>query len=265
MAKLESLEDHFGGGSNGGDRTDGTGGAGERAILQLFDGPESVLNAARLRKLEGAKEESERLVRNGVLAASEVARRKKGRTRQIVAWNEGAVAGESEDEARVKEQLNSLRGPLPSSVLLKETGISRGKLARMLKEGKLQSWEEPAVAEVGDDGWEIGFVPPQNVLNTEQEKALEEIRGWLKAGKFTAALLHGVTGSGKTEVYFGAIEAALAKGRQALILVPEIALTLWLGRLMRARSGWEVAVLHSGLPENERSRERRERGGAKHG
>jgi primosomal protein N' (replication factor Y) len=251
-ARLEALESALGDKANGGG---GTGGAGERAVLQLFEDPESALKAARLRKRDGAEEEAERLVRKGVLAASEVARRKQGRTRQIVAWNEGAAAGEGDEEARVKELLSSVRGPLPSAVLLKEARVSRAKLARMVKEGKLEAWKEPAVSEAENDGWETGFVPAENVLNAEQEAALDGIRGWLKAGRFTAALLHGVTGSGKTEVYFGAIEAALAEGRQALILVPEIALTLWLGRLMRARFGPEVAVLHSGLPESERSRE----------
>ncbi len=68
-------------------------------------------------------------------------------------------------------------------------------------------------------------------------------------------MLHGVTGSGKTEVYLGAIEAALSRGKTAIVLVPEIALTLWVGRLVRARFGAGVAVLHSGLPDIERARE----------
>ncbi len=68
-------------------------------------------------------------------------------------------------------------------------------------------------------------------------------------------MLHGVTGSGKTEVYLGAIEAALSRGKTAIVLVPEIALTLWVGRLVRARFGESVAVLHSGLPDIERARE----------
>ena len=96
---------------------------------------------------------------------------------------------------------------------------------------------------------------PANVLNAEQKTALEEIWRWLVAGKFEAALLHGVTGSGKTEVYLGAIEAALSRGKTAIVLVPEIALTLWVGRLVRARFGETVAVLHSGLPDTERARE----------
>src|SRR5713101_6927269 len=73
---------------------------------------------------------------------------------------------------------------------------------------------------------------------------------------FFTGLLHGVTGSGKTEVYLAAIEAALERGRAALVLVPEIALTLAMSRLLRARLGEAagVIVLHSGLPDGERAR-----------
>ena len=56
-------------------------------------------------------------------------------------------------------------------------------------------------------------------------------------------------------MYLGAIEAALSRGKTAIVLVPEIALTLWVGRLVRARFGEKVAVLHSGLPDTERARE----------
>ncbi len=231
------------------------GGAGEQAVLQLFEEAGAAVKAASLRKIEGAEAAAERLVRKGLLEASEMARRRKARTRQIAAWNEEAPAGESEVENRVRELLRTERGPLPATTLLREAGMTRGKMARMVKEGKLKVWEEAAGSEEEDDGWETGYVAAQNVLNAEQETALEEIRGWLRAGKFVAALLRGVTGSGKTEVYLGAIEAALGQGRQALVLVPEIALTLWLGRQVRARFGAEVAVLHSGLPESERARE----------
>ena len=92
-------------------------------------------------------------------------------------------------------------------------------------------------------------------MNAEQKEALGDIWNWLVDEKFTAALLHGVTGSGKTEVYLGAIEAALSRGKTAIVLVPEIALTLWVGRLVRARFGATVAILHSALPDIERARE----------
>ena len=114
-------------------------------------------------------------------------------------------------------------------------------------------WEEPAETETS--AFDADFTAPSNTLNDEQRLAVEEIRRWLDAGSFVAGLVYGVTGSGKTEVYLRAIEAALAQGRTALVLVPEIALTLWTGRLCRAWFGDTVAVLHSALGDPERARE----------
>ena len=74
----------------------------------------------------------------------------------------------------------------------------------------------------------------------------------MAAGGFRAFLLDGVTGSGKTEVYLRLIQAALAAGRQTLVLVPEIGLTPQLERRMGTRLGVPMAVLHSGLGERER-------------
>ncbi len=88
----------------------------------------------------------------------------------------------------------------------------------------------------------------------EQHAALAQIEKALDAGDFAPFLLHGVTGSGKTEVYLRAIAAGLEKGRQALVLVPEIALTPQLVARFRARFHGRaaIAVLHSGLSDGER-------------
>ncbi|HEY5694985.1 MAG TPA: primosomal protein N' [Gaiellaceae bacterium] len=92
-------------------------------------------------------------------------------------------------------------------------------------------------------------------LSDSQERALQRIESLLASGGGNV-LLAGATGSGKTEVYIRACEAALAAGRGAIVLVPEIALTpQTLGRF-RARFGDRVAVLHSGLSEAERRDER---------
>jgi primosomal protein N' (replication factor Y) (superfamily II helicase) len=93
-------------------------------------------------------------------------------------------------------------------------------------------------------------------LSASQRAALARIVGALDAGESANLLLHGATGSGKTEVYLQACAAALERERGAIILVPEIALTpQTLGRF-RARFGERIAVLHSGLTEAERRDER---------
>lgn len=92
-------------------------------------------------------------------------------------------------------------------------------------------------------------------LNRDQEAAFREISGALKKRRFSAFLLHGVTGSGKTEVYLQAISAALAAGLQAVALVPEISLTPQMIDLFYGRFGEQVAVLHSGLAGRERYNE----------
>ncbi|MEJ7624165.1 MAG: primosomal protein N' [Pyrinomonadaceae bacterium] len=90
-------------------------------------------------------------------------------------------------------------------------------------------------------------------LTSEQEMALDAIIAALKdGGIFKTFLLHGVTGSGKTEVYVRAMRQALALGRSAMMLVPEIALTPVFSRQLRSVFGPEVAILHSKLSAGER-------------
>lgn len=90
--------------------------------------------------------------------------------------------------------------------------------------------------------------PPE--LTPDQRAAVDEILG--SAGGFGTFLLHGVTGSGKTEVFLRLIRRELDAGRQTLVLVPEIGLTPQLVGRLRARFGEELAVIHSGLSEGER-------------
>ena len=87
----------------------------------------------------------------------------------------------------------------------------------------------------------------------QQEAALAKVGVALASGKFAAFVLHGITGSGKTEVYLRAIEQVRLTGRQAVFLVPEIALTPQLLGRVKSRFGEGVAVLHSGLSPAERA------------
>ncbi|HEY5613262.1 MAG TPA: primosomal protein N' [Lysobacter sp.] len=93
---------------------------------------------------------------------------------------------------------------------------------------------------------------PGPTLNDEQQVAVAAIIG--AGDRFAALLLDGVTGSGKTEVYLRAITDCLARGRQALVLVPEIGLTPQTLARFRARLGVPVHALHSGLGDSERAR-----------
>ena len=90
------------------------------------------------------------------------------------------------------------------------------------------------------------------VLNEEQETAFAGLRAQMHREKPGAALLYGVTGSGKTSVYIKLIRSCIDGGKQAVLLVPEIALTPQLLGLMAAYFGDQVAVLHSSLPAGER-------------
>lgn len=110
----------------------------------------------------------------------------------------------------------------------------------------------------------VGALVERPPLTGDQEKALAQINAALKNG-FEDLLLHGVTGSGKTEVYLGATEAALAQNKGVIIMVPEIALTPQVLTRFNARFGDQVAVLHSKLSAGERHDEwlRLRRGQAK--
>jgi len=248
----------------------------EMALLQLLEVEGKAVNAARLAKLPGGEAAAERLARRRAVEFARVARRRKARTQKIVAWAaedpkakddaeaqrtqrgaeeaaEGTSVGVSEAEQRIREELTALRGPMPLAVLLKAAHVSRSVVDRLERQGRLLSWEEPLAVE--EEPFETDFTPPSNVLNAQQRSAFDEVRAWMQRGEFATGLLYGVTGSGKTEVYLCTVEQALAAGRTALVLVPEIALTLWIGRLCRARFGDVVAVLHSALPDVERARE----------
>ncbi len=89
-------------------------------------------------------------------------------------------------------------------------------------------------------------------LNTEQQTILDTFRADYKAGRRCGYLLHGVTGSGKTEVYMGMLERVLASGKQAIVLIPEIALTFQTVMRFYGRFGDKVSVIHSKMSAGER-------------
>jgi primosomal protein N' (replication factor Y) (superfamily II helicase) len=218
----------------------------------------------------------QRLQRCGLIEIREITAGRKYKMQGIVAWKgrEAALAGplakkdeEKENaetqsaqrkrgEERVRELLETERGPLPLPQLLKLAEVTRTLIERMLRDGLLESWEEPI--DPAEDPFDAGYTPPAHELNADQESVLKAIRARFELGEFGVQLLHGVTGSGKTEVYLRAVQDTLARGKTAIVLVPEIALTLWIGRQCRSWFGAKfegVAVLHSALSDVERARE----------
>ncbi len=218
----------------------------------------------------------QRLQRRGLIEIREMVQGRKRKTQRVIAWKGSAVAAaeqvvrkteenpnaetqstqRKDKENRIRELLEAERGPLPLPRLLKLAQVTRAFVERMLRDGLLESWEEPL--DPAEDPFDAGYMPAAHELNAEQESVLKAIRGRFELGEFGVQLLHGVTGSGKTEVYLRAVQETLARGKTAIILVPEIALTLWIGRQCRAWFGARfegVAVLHSALSDVERARE----------
>ena len=121
---------------------------------------------------------------------------------------------------------------------------------KWVRRGLLKKTLKPVMRDLAGEAFFISPSPPP--LNSKQKEAVEKITAKLKGNSFFTYLLHGVTGSGKTEVYYHAVRAALECGRQSIVMVPEIALTVSIASLFKARLGEKVAILHSALSLGER-------------
>ena len=157
-------------------------------------------------------------------------------------------------QAELLEAISRLEAPVRAAELLRKTSLDNQTLRALVKRG-FAELREQAVAR--DPHGDEQFIATSNlVLNEEQALALKEVAQALDSPENARPiLLHGVTGSGKTEIYLQAIRAALERGRTAIVLVPEISLTpqtveRFKGRFAEAQDA--VAVLHSHLSEGER-------------
>ena len=157
-----------------------------------------------------------------------------GRPRVLAEW----IADGARDEDQLDARHPGWRTPM-------RTLLQRGLVERVALDGKKGTGKKGTEAITPGVIASVPFF-----LNPEQQSAAEAIRA---AQGFTPFLLDGVTGSGKTEVYLDAISDCLARGRQALVLVPEIGLTPQLLARFRARLGVPVHALHSGLNDGERA------------
>jgi primosomal protein N' (replication factor Y) len=151
---------------------------------------------------------------------------------------------------------------LPASEL-RERGVTSDMVARLAARGLVSIREErderDPFESLSPEGGShrshmLAAVPPDAArqLTGEQQAALETLGGLADGGEFKVALLHGVTGSGKTEIYLRLAERVRQAGRQVLLMVPEIALTPSVAAQFRGAFGARVAIQHSALSDGER-------------
>jgi primosomal protein N' (replication factor Y) len=158
--------------------------------------------------------------------------------------------GNAAAQRRVVAWLAEIGRPVVEGELLVACGCSSGVVAALVRKGVLRRFRQERHREVRR--WELAPPPPPTKLTGHQQSALDELITGLGSGEFRAFLLEGVTGSGKTEVYLRLVAAATARGLQAIVLVPEIALTPALAGQLSRGFGERVALLHSSMAEGER-------------
>jgi len=157
-------------------------------------------------------------------------------------------------QAELFDAIVRLEKPMPAAELLRKTSFDNQTLRALVKRGLIKLREETVERDPHADEQ---FVATTNLeLNAEQALALNKITDALAAPeRAKPILLHGVTGSGKTEIYLQAIRVALERGRSAIVLVPEISLTPQTVERFKSRFAEmheAVAVLHSHLSQGER-------------
>ncbi len=157
-------------------------------------------------------------------------------------------------QAELLEIIANLEKPIPAATLLRNTSLDNQSLRALAKRGLVELREESIARDPHADEQFVASAYLE--LNAEQTAALKRISAALAAPEAAKpVLLHGVTGSGKTEVYLQAIRSALEQGRTAIVLVPEISLTPQTVERFKSRFSEihdAVAVLHSHLSHGER-------------
>ncbi|HLQ50618.1 MAG TPA: primosomal protein N', partial [Terriglobales bacterium] len=169
--------------------------------------------------------------------------------KQEPATAQESITKATPQQKKIIETLQQHSGRMPLEDLW-PAGGSRSALQTLVKRGAVEIMEEPMVFQVS------GLKAKSSLdfeLNAEQRVAREKILEATVARKFKVALLHGVTGSGKTAVYLSAMQSVLAEGRSAILLVPEIGLTPAAAANLHNLFGDEVAILHSALSPDERA------------
>ena len=233
----------------------------EYAVLnRLADG--EIVREATLRSASGAS----RALLQGLLRKKWIARqdlsdvRDASRVVKFAALRqvEGKLNANQQKIVDYLSQQESKRAPVEA---VRELPVPRTTLQTLVRRGVVELSDEPA-------GFHVSGLKPRKLeflFTLAQKNALDTISSSVDERKFLPILLHGVTGSGKTAVYLSAMQAVLAKGRSAILLVPEIGLTPAVAADLHQIFGNEVAILHSALSEDERAEQwKRIRNGDSH-
>ncbi len=157
----------------------------------------------------------------------------------------------TQQQQRVIDLLSAAPDAIPLSELTDLAEVSGSVIRTLEKRGYIEIFHR----EVRRDpmaSYRPRAVVDEYELTPQQQNAYDQIAAKLGEGKYAAFLLHGVTGSGKTEVYMRAMRATLEQGKSALMLVPEISLTPMFARRLQDHFGTSVAILHSSLSDGER-------------
>lgn len=232
------------------------------ALLQALDDCGGQADGQKLRQACSSEETFEKAIRyllgkKWISTQREFSRRTRDKTEQIATLSASAEEAMAYAAARPKSaamqrsvlELMCSVGSAAVKEICYYTGAGSATVRRLAQLGYLELSQRPVLRcrEIVP-----ATIPGELILNQEQQTAYDGLCGQMEAEKPGAALLYGVTGSGKTSVYIQLIRTCLQKGRQAMLLVPEIALTPQLLGLMAAYFGEQVAVLHSSLPATER-------------
>lgn len=159
-----------------------------------------------------------------------------------------ALSKRARKQQQLLEYMKRQSEPILERVVIEEAGVSRETIQALIKKGYIERIER----EVYRDPYGNKVERTKPLALTEKQKdVLQSIVAAFEREQHRTFLLHGVTGSGKTEIYLQAIERVIQKGKEAIVLVPEISLTPQIVRRFKGRFGDKVAVFHSALSPGE--------------
>jgi primosomal protein N' (replication factor Y) len=177
-------------------------------------------------------------------------------TKERIAWVRLKHTNMEDIPKRAKKQLEVMQylmehpKDIPLATLLSETGANRQTVKALEERGMIQLEDREQYRDPYRNATFVPTVPLE--LTDEQQQAFDTITKPIEEGHYQTVLLHGVTGSGKTEIYLQSIEKVLQQNKEAIVLVPEISLTPQMVDRFKGRFGDKVAVLHSRLSAGER-------------